>query len=57
MNKIGPIYLEEEEARLFIEVLEKINKEQEQIRQNATKKIATCFALLNNLQKHESQKD
>lgn len=41
MNKIGPIYLEEEEARLFIEVLEKINKEQ--IRQDATKKIATCF--------------
>lgn len=57
MNKIGPIYLEEDEARILAEVLEKISQEQEKIRQDATKKIATCFSLLNNLQKNESQKD
>lgn len=57
MEKIGPIYLEKEEAEMLIKALESLSKEQEERRQDATKKITACFSLLNQLQKPESKAD
>lgn len=57
MEKIGPIYLDKDEAEMLVSVLEFISKEQEKVRNDATKKIASCFSLLNLLQKPESKAD
>lgn len=57
MDKIGPIYLDCEQAKLLSEVLEKIAEEQEQIRNDATKKITSVFALQNLLKSPENKTD
>lgn len=46
-----------DEAKVLLEVLGRIIEEQEEIRKESTKKITSCFALYNMLQKSESKGD
>lgn len=57
MDKIGPIYLDKEEAEVLLQALNRIIEEQEHIRKESTKKIASCFSLCNMIQKNESKND
>jgi hypothetical protein len=56
MDKLT-LFLNREEAEVLLEALQRITQEQEEVRKEATKKIATCFALQNMLEKNNSQSD
>lgn len=57
MKEKIPVYLDQEQIKIFLELIDKVIEEQEQIRSESVKKITDYFALANALQNKKSQSD